>query len=407
MYFFNSLNHFILRPRNLCYFLAVNAIITDSTIPLSAEIVQLEQQLNTMLPNKRLEAKPPATLLAAAAAWSAAVWQAAEKAGPMPLTTGQIQQGETLARNPVFICGVHRSGTTLVRNLLDGHPQLCVLPSEGTFYTNQEVKLQQLPSSKRASYLGMEWLRRLANPINQAPYWLLGRSTETASPYVNFARYVLAWWQVLPQKPGTQWPHMAIVLAYAACTNNLSAGMWVDKTPTNERFLQRIWQEMPNARIIHVVREPLATLSSRKVMEPSITLRAALRSLKTSYTIAAGQAELSNERFYLLKYEELCQGPEAVINRLSTFLNIHHSEVLKNATVGGVAAKANSSFNAYTSAGEILRSTHQKGNAIFSPEETRLISAYLGNEARALGYSLPKIPRLNGIGLKIKHRLFI
>ena len=32
--------------------------------------------------------------------------------------------------NPVFICGAPRSGTTLLSNLLDGHSELLVLPSE-------------------------------------------------------------------------------------------------------------------------------------------------------------------------------------------------------------------------------------------------------------------------------------
>jgi hypothetical protein len=31
-----------------------------------------------------------------------------------------------LAQRPLFICGLPRSGTTLLQGLLDGHPQLVV-----------------------------------------------------------------------------------------------------------------------------------------------------------------------------------------------------------------------------------------------------------------------------------------
>jgi hypothetical protein len=150
-----------------------------------ASIIQTEARLHNLLPKQRLESSVPADLLAAAREWSQLVWNVAEQLGPMPLSKKQVEDGLNLAARPVFICGVHRSGTTLVRNLLDGHPQLCVLPSEGTFYTNLEAKLKQLPADKWPAYMGTEWLRRLANPINQPPYWLLGRSCDVASPYVD------------------------------------------------------------------------------------------------------------------------------------------------------------------------------------------------------------------------------
>ena len=64
--------------------------------------------------------------LARAREWSEAVWSEAERLGPFPISRKQITCGLDLASRPVFVCGVHRSGTTLVRDLLDGHPALAV-----------------------------------------------------------------------------------------------------------------------------------------------------------------------------------------------------------------------------------------------------------------------------------------
>ncbi|HEY9533200.1 MAG TPA: sulfotransferase [Mucilaginibacter sp.] len=355
------------------------------------QIVNAEKELEKLLPQRRLQSRPPAELISAALKWSELVWREAETLGPMPLTPTQIANGLAMRHQPVFICGVHRSGTTLVQNLLDSHPQLSVLPSEGTFYTNQELKLKQLPLSQRTKYLGTEWLRRMVNPINQQPYWLLGQSGESSSPYVDFARYVWTWWNILPHNENTQWPHLAIVLAYASCTNNLTALAWVDKTPTNERFLQRIWSEFPEAKIVHVVRDPIATLTSRKVMEPGITLRNALRYLKISYRVATDEVITNDPRFFLLRYEDLCDAPDAMLPQLARFLNIDFVPGLQQATTAGMPASANSSFKKDALSGTILKSGEHLQREVFTSADKKLIAACVGAEAGLLGYPMDKV----------------
>src|ERR1700761_6046238 len=125
-----------------------------------AQIAETEHAFNVLLPSSRLEQSPSDELLAAGRNWSQAVWSKAVQLGAMPLTAEQLFEGLNLARHPVYICGVHRSGTTLVQDLLDGHPDLVVLPSEGTYFTNLEFKLRALPENDRAAYLITEWLRR-------------------------------------------------------------------------------------------------------------------------------------------------------------------------------------------------------------------------------------------------------
>lgn len=369
---------------------------------MSPTIITAEHQLDALLPKRRLEDSPPAELMAAAGAWSDAVWAEAERVGPIILTDAEVLKGNKLAASPVYICGVHRSGTTLVRDLTDGHPDLVVLPSEGTYYTNLETQLLSLPANKRAAYLGKEWLRRLANPINQPPYWLLGKSGEEGSPYVDFARYVLAWWEKVDQN-NPQWPHLVIVLAYASCTNNLSAKYWVDKTPANERYLNRIWKENPQAKIIHVIRDPLATLASRKKMEPGITVRSALRDLKISFKVAARQSAPKDERFLLVRYEELCDDLQIVTEGMATFLNISHADTFKQPTVAGIPSQANSSFNKEAASGQILKADQHQQADILSKAERELIAAEVGELAGKLVYLMPVVGLLRKYYLKLRY----
>ncbi len=369
---------------------------------MSPTVISAEHQLDALLPKSRLEDSPPSDLMEAAGAWSDAVWAEGERLGPITLTDAEVLKGNKLAASPVYICGVHRNGTTLVRDLTDGHPELVVLPSEGTYYTNLEAQLLSLPLNKRTAYLGKEWLRRLVNPINQPPYWLLGKSGEQSSPYVDFARYVLSWWEKVDQN-NPQWPHLVIVLAYAMCTNNLNAKYWVDKTPANERYLDRIWKESPQAKIIHVIRDPLATLASRKKMELYITMRSALKDLKMSFKVAAGQSALNDERFFLVRYEELCDDPQTITERIAAFLNISHTHTLKQPTVAGIPSQANSSFNKEAASGQILRADQHQQVNILTKTEQELIAAEIGGLAGKLGYLLPVVGLLRKYYLKLRY----
>src|SRR5688572_8629213 len=163
-----------------------------SAIGSFGAILELEEALAAFLRDPRPgDHKNPARL-DIARRWSVAIWKAAECRGSPQLMPATIARGLELAQRPVFICGTHRSGTTLLRNLLDGHSALAVLPAEGCFYTNLERRLAGLSCRERAAEMGQEWIRRMANPTNQVPFWLLGRSTAQSSPYVEFARQVQA-----------------------------------------------------------------------------------------------------------------------------------------------------------------------------------------------------------------------
>ena len=368
-------------------------------------ILETEQALDALLPLTRLTEKPSADLLSAAKAWSSAVWQQAEALGPMPLSQEQMKQGIILSENAVFICGVHRSGTTLVRDLLDGHPELLVLPSEGTYYTNLEARLQKLPEQERMTCLGKEWLRRLANPVNQPPYWLLGNTDLQHSPYVAFARYFMAWWPVADHRKLPHWPHTAVILAYASAANKLNAKCWVDKSPTNEQFLNRIWNDLPKAKIIHIVRNPYAVVSSRRKMEPAISLKSVLKDLSRSYQIAASQSALNDAQFMLVRYEDVCEDTSRFIEKLTACLNIQPDPSLLSSTVAGIPVQANSSFTSGI-AGEIIPAGHYNRPEMLSDKEKKMLEAYLQSSGRKIGCELARINYFQRLYIKLRYILF-
>ena len=182
------------------------------------ELLQLETALASRLEVAADDPMASAATYPLAIRWSERAWQVARDCGPFELSADVLQWGLQLAQRPVFISGAHRSGTTLVHDLLDSHVELCVLPSEGSYYTTTASQLDRHLESDRIRVMTCEWLRRLANGINQPPWWLLGRSHEQGSPYVDFARAMLAWWPVAAEHYAGStalWPLVAVMLAYA------------------------------------------------------------------------------------------------------------------------------------------------------------------------------------------------
>jgi hypothetical protein len=106
-----------------------DAAVNTSTMP--NDLRALEDAFDRELPARQVHAAPGEALLAAGRRWAAAVWAEAERAGPVDLPPEMVAWGRALAARPVFVVGVHRSGTTLLRDLLDGHPALSVLPAGG------------------------------------------------------------------------------------------------------------------------------------------------------------------------------------------------------------------------------------------------------------------------------------
>lgn len=381
-----------------------------------ASLIALEHDFDRHLTHPRVRPQDYRALPAAALRWSEAVWAAAEAEGPVALGPAEVCRGLDIARHPIFICGAHRSGTTLVRDLLDNHPALSVLPSEGTFFTSSRRYLERHVPDRRLGLLGREWLRRLANPIHQAPYWVLGRSADESSPHVHFARCLLAWWPIARRHVGataSSWPLAAIALAYAQCTGGLRESSrvrhWAEKSPTNERFMTELQREFPRGRVIHVIRHPLAVLASREqelriAGGERLPLRRIARDLERSYRIAARSGDGADDRYLLMRYEELLERPRESVARLAGFLGIEPVPSLLQPTVAGLPAASNSSFRDDATPGRIEPGAAPGVETLSRPARERLC-AMLGDAAAVLGYELEPVRRRRALKLATLFRL--
>jgi hypothetical protein len=304
-----------------------------------AEIAALEQAVAAALTDRRTAGYFDFAWQAPAQRWSEAVWRAAERLGPLPLGEADKAMAARIGPAPIFVCGAPRSGTTLMRDLLDGHPAVAILPSEGRYFGNWDRRTGGTEAWTR------EWLERLANPMNQPPYWLLGRSGADNSPYVRFAQAMIAW----TNAPFPPLEALAMTFAAAAPAQE-TLRHWADKTPGYETRLDTIWSRYPAARAIVMLREPDAIAASyvTGVARGGVKAPPAwvmLRNVARSFAATRGALRRAPAGQLLsLSYENLVADRAGAMAKVAVFLGLEWHPSLLRQSILGRDAEPNTSF---------------------------------------------------------------
>lgn len=245
--------------------------------------------------------------------------------------------------NPVFICGLNRTGTTLLMALLDGHPQMVVAPSETHFFLHFLPAAQHLSHEKR---------------IELARKMLLGVIDTENVYYKKFLCHVSVEWtlamflQISKSCHDIQEFLPASILAYGLASNQISddTRYWVEKTPYNEFFVEQIFHFWPNAKCIHMVRDPRDYFASYKMRSHRKREHSPSSLIMSWEWLQSVQKANKNEKIYgtqrylVLRYEDLVRNPEETIAVVCRFLAIERRPSLLVPTKGG--GKVNWSGNA-------------------------------------------------------------
>jgi Sulfotransferase family len=307
--------------------------------------------------------------------------------------------------HPVFICGHHRSGTTLLQQLLDGHPELLVLPSEGTYFTSFDFVARTNPRPRDVDRFIADWIARLVDP-NYEPHFNLGRSGPGGNPSLLFARRLLDWHAVLRHTRPALAP-LTPLLALAAAYRDVAAPvsqprLWVEKTPLNERHVQR-FAALSQARFIQLVREPGAALASmaerhrtagNRDFDPAVHAHSIGRSLR----LAARHARQFDGRYLIVRYEDLKDDPAREMERVGAFLGVAHSPSLLIPTVAGVVVRSNSSFERGQPG--VVHSGRQP--LTLDAGYARLVSALAASAAAPLGYDVAQLPACSRSAMQLR-----
>ena len=195
-----------------------------------------------------------------------------------------------MTRAGFFIVGAPRTGSTLLRRILNTHSQVAI-PPESPFLIDY-LKADHVPAA-----------RRLALLVEDPDYrdWRQGVATQLDASDVasGIAR---------------------IHESYAAAAGK---SRWGHKTPRLVRHWERLARLFPDARFIHLVRDPRAVAASLRssAAHRNHALAAARRwRLDTGFGLA--MERVLGSRALRVHYEDLVRGPEATIRKVCAFLDL-------------------------------------------------------------------------------------
>ena len=197
-----------------------------------------------------------------------------------------------------FIVGVGRSGTTLLRLMLDAHPDLAIPPETHFLHrlhigeqTNADAFLEILTSAHTWSDFHLE-------------KQLLAEQLALLAPF-NLAE--------------------AIRVFFRQYANREGKARWGDKTPYYAECMPHIHGLLPEARFIHLIRDGRdVALSYRdKWFGPGKNLRDAARFWRDRIEHARQQAQSLPDGAYLeIRYEDLVRAPEASLRQIGEPLQL-------------------------------------------------------------------------------------
>jgi Sulfotransferase family len=371
---------------------------------ISPDWLSMEDEIANLLAPEAAE-QDRATLLAKLTGYAHAVVEQARRQEAAPPTAGERKSASAWLERPVFVCGHHRTGTTLLQELLDGHPELLVLPSEGAYFSSFRYVAQPNPSVSDIDRFAAEWVARFVDP-NFDPHFKLGRSQPFLSPSVRFVQRLLGWQAALldGERPVAAFSPM---LALAAAFRDVAAAhcaphLWVEKTPLNEFHVDRL-AAFPQARFIHMVREPSATLSSLLELYRTAGI-ARFNRAEHTHSIAQSMRQARRnqrrypERYLIVRYEDLTAEPSREMERVRAFLGISAHRSLTIPTVGGHPVRSNSSFER-GEAGVVRR----RSPPALSTADATLVAALAADVARQFGYSTASLPMPRRYAIRLRH----
>lgn len=231
-----------------------------------------------------------------------------------PATTSTAPDAQRLSeieRGLFFIVGCGRSGTTLLQTMLLSDASV-ILPPETKYYTALEVHgwrnrfdLTQDDAFSSATRLVWEDQARRGLDCDRAVFERFARAAERS-------------WDGL---------FLAYLAAYAEPSGATRVG---EKSPVHTHCVGPLSASFPNAKFIHMVRDPRAVILSRiragfgsNLVEPNI------HRWRRAAEMHRDHAErLGPERYLLVRYEELVTDQRATLARVCAFLGIELTDAM-------------------------------------------------------------------------------
>jgi len=212
---------------------------------------------------------------------------------------------------PFFVVGFQRSGTTLLRLMLDNHPDVAVPLDTTGLWSRLEGQLSQygdLDSPDGAARMVRDLLTEERIRLWEVPF--------TVEEVLAARRW--------PGYPGI------VDACYLAYARRKGKQVWGDKDPGNMLRIPTLLRWFPNGRFVHIIRDGrdacLSQLRQDFGFNDCLPCAEAWRE-QVWWVRSLGEV-LGPTRYFELRYEDLTKDPESWLRRICEFLDLSYSSAM-------------------------------------------------------------------------------
>jgi hypothetical protein len=278
----------------------------------------------------------------------------------------------TRAEPPFFVVGNPRSGTKMLRELLNRSPDIWISDVESHFiprFTRDVARYGDL--SDRASF------ERLAATLRATrAFW----HWERRGVHIDTGR-----WYRLCKKH--DWPGVLEGLFHCVHEQEIADPprpwdeiLWGDKTPAYMAELPVLVTVFPDARFVHLVRDPRDCVLSTQEAWGNTPLRTAQEWADRVRRCRAGGASLGPARYHELRYEDLVGDVRGRLGATFDFLGV------PTPANAGEFLRVPENLGSARGAGRVMTGERQKWKQRMSPGLRRRIEEVAGDLLDAYGY---------------------
>jgi hypothetical protein len=274
---------------------------------------------------------------------------------------------------PIFIVGVHRSGTTLLRYVLNSHPRIYI-PPETDF---------------------------IPYFFNKHPHAKLSQKKVARILDIIFSRYryVEDWQGARPdsqefyERMPTKDPSAFLNQLYSDYARQNGALRWGDKTPIYASYVDLIHKIFPEAQFIHIIRDPfdasISLLEKYQEDEFHVDIYFAARNwVRRIKAIQASRKTLPVQCYYEVRYEEFVSDAITETQNLCEFIGEEYFEEMnKQHLLARQEIPTDSHFFSNVRK-PVFTNSVNRGRRDLSLADRRVIQRVAGELMAELGYPL-------------------
>ena len=276
-------------------------------------------------------------------------------------------------KSPIFVTGQRKSGTTMVKALLDGHPEIFMYPPnefEIFDYSHHDAinagmySRERDPQKITESLITNSFVLRLANALEERDYYRPAIDVEGFQKEVR-SRNIESYPDIIE----ACFESMAMHSSYF--DGDIQNIRYAAKCVLMTEFLPELRNWFPDVKMVYVLRNPYGhfnairhSLRSRmsafgfgakrlggvgvegrkhnNLWHTYPVLGAEIKRMRLSYYFMRKWSEVYPENFRVLVYDRVLQNPKPEMEQLAKFLNIQYNESMLTPTHAGEVWGGNS-----------------------------------------------------------------